>query len=483
MPLSLLALAPITLIGLGFSFYFFYRWRQSEAKAQELALHAARLETEISQAGKAHEERLKLLEKAELRLRDTFQSLSGEALRQNSSEFVRYAESVLKQHTERAEGDLELRKQAVDQLVAPLHQSLEKVETRIGEIERQRVGAYQGLQAQVGQLLEAQRTLQLEASHLAQALKSPTTRGRWGELQLKRVAELSGMLAHCDFYEQHSTTNDGKSLRPDMVVRLPGNRTIAIDSKAPLQAYMEALEIDDQEARSKKFIEHAALVKRQVQALSQKSYWEHLQGSADFVLLFLPGESFYSTALEADPSLIEFGAEKGVLIATPTTLIALLRTAAHAWRQEDISKNAEEISKLGRELYSRLSDLATHAVNMGKGINASVEAYNKFVGSLESRVLVSARRFHELKADDGKKTLPELSAIGERTRVIQSTELLEDNYADFLCASRSSSRRALSRISWVTSSTLRSSSLACTASPSMREILFRISPLAFASSS
>ncbi len=335
------------------------------------------------------------------------------------------AQGVLGQQQEKAQGDLELRKQAVAQLVAPLQQTLATVEQRIGEIEKQRVGAYQGLQEQITLLLSAQKNLQLEASHLASALKSPTTRGRWGELQLRRVVELAGMLSYCDFYEQQSTgSSDGRQLRPDMIVRLPGNRSIAIDSKAPLQAYMEAIDCEDDDKRRKLFEQHALLLRRQIQMLSQKGYWEQLEGSPEFVLLFLPGEAFYSSALQADPSLIEFGAENRVLIATPTSLIALLRTTAFAWRQEDISKHAEEISRLGRELYGRIADLSGYVADMGKGISSSVQAYNKMVGSLESRVLVSARRFAELKADDPKKLLREIFTVDEQTRSIQSPELL-----------------------------------------------------------
>jgi DNA recombination protein RmuC len=421
------AFIALPLMALGFiaSLVFHARWRRAETRAQGLALETVRLETQLTQSQKYHADRIRDLENAELRLRESFQSLSGEALRQNSDQFMRLAQGVLSQHTQKAQGDLELRRQAVDQLVLPLNHTLEKVEQRIGELERERVGAYQGLKAQVDQLLHAQRTLQLEASHLAQALKSPTTRGRWGELQLRRVAELSGMLAHCDFYEQsHTTTEGGRNLRPDMIVRLPGNRQIAIDSKAPLQAYMEALEIDDPDQRQKKFSEHALLLRRQIQLLSQKGYWEHLDASTDFVVLFLPGESFYSAALQADASLLEHSASDRVLIATPTTLIALLRTTAYAWRQEDISKNAEDISRLGRELYTRLADLAKHALDMGKGIATSVESYNKFVGTLESRVLVSARRFRELKADDPAKPLREIHFIDDQPRAIQSPELL-----------------------------------------------------------
>ncbi|MBC7659087.1 MAG: DNA recombination protein RmuC [Chitinophagaceae bacterium] len=394
-------------------------------ESQNLKIQAARLETELDQQNKAHRERIAVIESAEGRLKETFQALSGEALRQSGETFLQMAEGVLGKQTQRAQGDLELRRQAVDNLVLPLQQTLANVELRMGEIEKQRVGAYQGLQEQITLLLSAQKNLQLEASHLASALKSPTTRGRWGELQLRRVVELSGMLAYCDFYEQqHSTNQDGKQLRPDMIVRLPGNRSIAIDSKAPLQAYMEAIDCDDDEKRKKLFDQHAQLLKRQVQLLGQKGYWEQLEGSPEFVLLFLPGEAFFSAALQADPTLIEYGAENRVLIATPTTLIALLRTTAYAWRQEDISKHAEEVSRLGRELYGRIADLSGHVADMGKGIANSVSSYNKLIGSLETRVLVSARRFQELKADDPKKTLREIGLIDEQPRIIQAPELL-----------------------------------------------------------
>jgi DNA recombination protein RmuC len=404
---------------------FQMRWDAAQKESQVLQIHAARIETELQQQDKSHRERLALMESAENRLKETFQAISGEALRKSGESFLQMAEGVLGKQTERAQGDLELRRQAVDNLVAPLQQTLQNVEQRIGEIEKQRVGAYQGLQEQITLLLGAQKNLQLEAAHLASALKSPTTRGRWGELQLRRVVELSGMLAYCDFYEQHHATNaEGKSLRPDMVVRLPGNRSIAIDSKAPLQAYMEAIDTDDDDKRKKLFEQHAQLIRRQVQALGQKGYWEQLEGSPEFVLLFLPGEAFFSAALQADPSLIEYGADNRVLIATPTTLIALLRTTAFAWRQEDISKHAEEVSRLGRELYSRIADLSDHMVSMGKGLTNSVQAYNKLVGSLESRVLVSARRFQELKADDPKKSLKEINVIDEQARALGAAELM-----------------------------------------------------------
>jgi DNA recombination protein RmuC len=319
-----------------------------------------------------------------------------------------------------------MRKQAVDRLVEPLAKSLDKVEMRILDLEKQRVGAYQGLQEQIAGLLRAQDNLHRETAQLSGALRSPSARGRWGELQLRRIVELAGMLSHCDFYEQSGTRDgEGRQLRPDMVVRLPGQRSIVIDAKVPLQAYLEASESDDEQRRRELMKTHAMHLRRQVTALSQKSYWDQLEGSPDFVLLFLPGESFYSSALQADPSLIELGLENRVLIATPTTLIALLRTTAYAWRQEDVALYAEEIGRLGRELYQRLADLSGHAVDLGKTLNGSVEAYNRMLGTLESRVLVTARRFHEMKADDPKKMVRDLIPIDDRTRPMQAPDLLQ----------------------------------------------------------
>ncbi len=374
-------------------------------------LQVSRLTASLSFQEREHSERLKSYQDAEQRLSQSFQLLSQSALKESHESFLQLARSVLEQHETRAKGDLDLRQQAVHQLVQPLHSALEKVHERMHEVEKQRVGAYQGLQEQVGLLLDAQRKLQLEASNLATALRSPTTRGRWGELQLRRVVELAGMQAYCDFFEQTSLQADGKILRPDMIVRLPGNRSIAIDAKVPLSAYLEAIDCQDETQQKALLQQHAALVRKQVQALGQKAYWDQLSGSPEFVLLYLPGEAFYASALQADPTLLEVGVDHRVLITTPTSLIALLRATAVAWRQEDLAQNAQEISRLGRELYQRISDLSTHVADMGKGLQNGVAAYNKLIGNLESRVLVSARRFQDLKADDPKKELKALEAI------------------------------------------------------------------------
>ncbi len=397
--------------------------RSAELKVQELRSQVVRLETELRLHHEEAAARMKLYEDAEQRLSQTFQLLSGDALRQSHESFLQLARSVLEQHEVRAQGDMELRQQAVHQLIEPIHRSLEKVQERIFDIEKQRVGAYQGLQEQIGLLLQAQKKLQLEASQLATALRSPTTRGRWGELQLRRVVELAGMIAHCDFFEQSATQAEGRQLRPDMIIRLPGNRSIAIDAKVPLQAYLEALECAEERQREALLQQYAQHVRKQVQALGQKAYWDQLPNSPEFVLLFLPGEAFFSAALQADPTLLEVGVDYKVLIATPTTLIALLRTAAYGWRQEDMTRHALEVSRLGKELYQRIADLSAHVADMGRSLGMSVQAYNKMVGTLESRVMVSARRFQELKADDPKKELRELAAIESHPRVLNALEL------------------------------------------------------------
>jgi DNA recombination protein RmuC len=397
--------------------------KEAREKQQELSLRCTRQEAELQYQKASYEERLKTFQEAEQRLSQSFQALSADALRQSSESFLQLAHSVFKQHETKATGELDLRRQAVDQLIEPISKSLSKVEERIQDIEKQRVGAYHGLQDQITLLLETQKKLQLEASNLATALRSPTTRGRWGELQLRRVVELAGMLPYCDFEEQANISGDGR-LRPDMVIRLPGNRSIIIDAKVPLQSYLDAVDCADEDRRREYYRQHAAQVKKQVQMLGQKSYWEQLTNSPEFVLLFLPGEAFFSAALQADPTLIEVGADHRVLIATPTTLIALLRTAAHSWRQEDIARNAQEISRLGKELYQRLSDMSGHLSDMGKSLGSTMQAYNRLVGTVESRVLVSARRFQELKADDPKKEIKEAPILDQQPRLLQSQELL-----------------------------------------------------------
>ncbi len=373
----------------------------SGARTQIVELERAKAAVE-ERAAQEHlrvEEQKLMLAQAEARLKDTFNALASQALRSNNDEFLKLAGERLQ----------------------PVKESLDKMDAQIRAIEQARNQAYGDLTSQVRSLIDSQGELRAETANLAKALRSPTVRGRWGEIQLKRVVELAGMVKWCDFFEQESQDTEEGRRRPDMRVQLPGRKNIVVDAKVPLLAYLESLEAPSEEIRLARLKEHARQVRDHVAALSAKAYWEHLQPTPEFVVLFLPGETFFSAALEQDPSLIEQGATGNVILATPTTLIALLKAVSYGWRQEQLAESAQEICRRGQELHDRVATLVEHLNRIGTSLKRSVEAFNSAAASLETRVLPAARRFKELGVASSKE-IEELAQVDQMPLALEAPE-------------------------------------------------------------
>jgi DNA recombination protein RmuC len=380
----------------------------------------------LQEERKANLEKISFYQKMFERLGDQFRGISMEVLKDNNEAFLQLAQENFEKFHEKAKGELEKKNQAVENLLKPVKETLTKFDGKVTELENARLTAYVSLKEQITHLIDSQKVLRNETSNLVKALRMPHVRGRWGEIQLKRVVELAGMLSHCDFFEQQSVTHDEQRWRPDMMIKLPGNRNIIVDAKAPLAAYLEAIESPDEETKKLKLTEHARQIRTHMTQLGRKTYWDQFPSTPEFVVLFLPAETFFSAALEHDPSLIEGGVEQRVILATPTTLIALLKSIAYGWRQESITQNAEEISVLGKDLYKRLSDLGSHFTKLGKHLENAVDSYNKSVGTLETRVLVSARRFKELKSQEALPDLEVVENIDKTPRLFQAAEMKDE---------------------------------------------------------
>lgn len=367
---------------------------EAEQRAAAAQNRITQLETTLEHERRAAEEKLAAINDAQARLLESFKALSADALKNNNASFLDLARQSFATLQEQSKGDLDKRQQAIDLLVKPIKESLEKVDSKISEIEAARARAYGQLGHQLEELGKAQALLQAEAAKLSTALRSTSYAGSWGELQLRRVVELADMLSHVDFIEQETSG----ALRADMVVRLPGGQRIVVDAKSPIQSYREALDAPDEATRRARTIDHAQKVRGHIDTLGAKSYWEQFQPAPEFVVLFMPGDHFLTAALQTDPTLLERAIAKRVLLATPTTLIALLKAAAYGWRQEAISQNAAEISAIGNQLYDRLATFADHLGKVGRGLDTAARSYNQAVGSFEATVIPAARRFAELGA-------------------------------------------------------------------------------------
>jgi DNA recombination protein RmuC len=413
---SLIILIPALLLAvitgaLGVYFYL-------AGKLGQLRNEYTQLETELEHERKRALEKQAALEQLNSQLKDTFNAMATEALNSNNEQFLRLAKESLGQFHIKAEGELEKREKAVENLVKPIRDALEKTEKQVERMESGRQHAHGALTKHLETMAESHRLLQSETRNLVQALRRPEVRGQWGELTLKRLAELAGMVEHCDFQEQASVQTDNGQQRPDMVVRMPDKREIIVDAKTPLDAYLSAVECIDDSERKSHLAQHARNVRARIRELSSKAYWKQFRHSPDFVVLFIPGDQFLSAALDVDHTLIEDALSQNVILATPTSFVALLRAVAYGWRQEVLAENAEVIREVGQDLYGRLATFAEHLSKLGRSLDNSVSAYNKAISSYDSRILPGAKKFTELGVT-ARKDPPALEPIERSARLVE----------------------------------------------------------------
>jgi DNA recombination protein RmuC len=388
-------------------------------KIRTLEKNNAELDLTLQLEQKNKRQMDELLSQTREQLANTFNQLSNEALTRNNTSFLRLAEENLKRFQSEAKADLGSKEKAIEQMLKPINEALQQTSKQIQEIEKDRKEAYGSLTSTITQMNLSQQQLQQETQNLVQALRRPEVRGQWGEMTLKRLAELSGMVAHCDFYEQTHTATETGSIRPDMIVRLPEKREIIVDAKTPLDAYLSAIQAKDDTTRKLELKRHAQIIRGRIKELSRKNYWAEYSLSPEFVVLFIPGEQFLSAALEVDPALLEDSMSQNIILATPTNFIALLRAVSYGWKQQALAENAEIIRELGETLYKRLSTFGNHLSKLGNSLGSSVNHFNSAVGSLERQVLPGARKFTEMGISS-KNEITELPPIEQMPRHIQN---------------------------------------------------------------
>ena len=402
---------------------------RSYKKYEKLELESQQLSTQLTIEKERYLEKIQAIEESRQQLEQSFSILSQQALQSNNENFLLLAKEKLSQFQNKAEANLEQKEQAIEMLLKPIYEALKQTESQIHSIEKERKESFGSLSQHLKLINESQANLRIETQNLVQALRRPEVRGQWGELTLKRIAELAGMVSHCDFYEQEQSESNEYRMRPDMVVRMPDHRELIVDAKTPLDAYLTAAQASDENEKMNALARHARNVRERMRELSSKAYWNQFKNSPDFVVLFIPGEQFLSSALEQDSQLLEDALKNKVILATPTSIIALLRAVAFGWRQQSVAENAEKIRELGEDLYHRLATFAEHLQKLGKHLDASVDQFNKATGSLDRQVLSGARKFTEYGIEQ-KKQIPDLKIVENTPKFSINNTVKSNNNID-----------------------------------------------------